>query len=82
MQSNNGTLKSPVGSSPEQNVTDIKECLELAKKSRDVPLSREDQVRLDGIETARFFEGGRGRDGFSDQYGLCFIKRGYRWSPK
>lgn len=79
---NDGDFKPPAGTGREQFSTDIKECVKWALKFRDTPLSHEEQVLLDGIETARFFsEGGRGRNGSSDHYVLCFIKRGYQWVP-
>lgn len=79
--SNLGTLKTPTGRMPDQFNADTRECMEWARKFRDVPLSQEEQALLRGIETARFFEGGRGRNGYSDHYVLCLIKRGYRWVP-
>lgn len=80
--SNLGTLKSPVGMTSNQSYEDIKECMKWADKFSDAPLNHEEQRLLNGIETARFAgEGGRGRNGYSDHYVLCLIKRGYRWMP-
>jgi len=41
-------------------------------------LSQEEADRLKNVETGRFFQGGRGRSGFSDQYVLCFLNHGYQ----
>ncbi|WP_157265841.1 hypothetical protein [Thiobacillus thioparus] len=79
---NLGTLKPPVGITSSQSYEDIKECMKWADKFSDAPLNPEEQWFLNGIETARFAgEGGRGRNGYSDHYVLCLIKRGYRWMP-
>ncbi|MBI2779331.1 MAG: hypothetical protein HYX62_06070 [Gammaproteobacteria bacterium] len=79
---NLGSLKSPAGITSDQFNADTKECMEWAVKFRNAPLSHEEQVLLDGIETARFStEGGRGRNGYSDHYVLCLINRGYQWVP-
>lgn len=78
---NMGSLKTPAGRTPSQFNADTMECTQWAKKFRDTPLSNEELNLLSGIETARFFEGGRGRNGYSDHYVLCLIKRGYRWVP-
>lgn len=77
IKNNHQTLKPPAGHAPDQFNADIRECLEWARKFRDTPLNQEEQSLLNGLETARFFEGGRGRNGFSDQYVLCLVKRGY-----
>lgn len=75
-----GTLKPPAGITSNQSYEDIKECMKWADKFSDAPLNHEEQELLNGIETARFAgEGGRGRNGYSDHYVLCLIKRGYRW---
>ena len=79
---NPGSLKSPAGITSDQFNADTKECQEWARKFVDVPLSHEEQVLLEGIETARFFQGGRGRNKFSDRYVLCHINRGYQWVPE
>lgn len=81
MPGNFGTLRPPVGATRDRFNVDIKECMEWAGRYRDIPLSYEEQARLGAIETARFFEGGRGRNGFSDHYVLCLLGRGYQWVP-
>jgi hypothetical protein len=78
---NLGTLKSPAGITSSQSYEDIKECMKWADKFSDAPMNSEEQKLLNGIETGRFAEGGRGRNGYSDHYVLCLIKRGYRWMP-
>lgn len=79
---NLGSLKTPAGRTPDQFNADTRECIEWAVKFRGAPLSQEEQALLSGIETGRFAgEGGRGRNGYSDHYVLCLIKRGYRWVP-
>jgi len=71
-------LVSPAGTTEKQSAKIGRECMEQASLLRDVPLTSEESLLLNDVETSRFHEGGRGRSGFDDQYVLCFMKQGYQ----
>jgi hypothetical protein len=68
-----------VGVTPDQVRLDNKECYMRSSDFWDVPLTTEEENRIDGHETGRLFERGRGRNRGSDRYFLCMLDRNYQW---
>jgi len=71
-------IASPSGLGKEERIKIGKECLVEAKEKSRIELTDDEKIRVKGIETARYFEGGRGHNRFSDRYILCFLNRGFK----
>ena len=76
-----GSLMPPVGHTNEQMVKDRSECGNWALKlaMANIPLTEQESIRVNGVETGRFFEGGRGRNLASDRKFLCMLDRDYQY---
>lgn len=55
-----------------------RECMVESQKLSNKPLTEEESRLIEGVETGRFSEGGRGRSISSDRYVLCFLNRDYQ----
>jgi hypothetical protein len=67
-----------VGVTPDQVRLDNRECYMRPSDVLDLPLTTEEENRIDGRETGRFFERGRGRTRSGDRYFLCMLDRNYQ----
>ena len=55
-----------------------RKCMVEAKNLSKKPLTDEESKLIEGVETGRFSEGGRGRSISSDRYILCYLNRNYQ----
>ncbi|MEQ6341037.1 MAG: hypothetical protein M3A44_05130 [Gammaproteobacteria bacterium] len=76
-----GVLIPPVGYTDEQPINDRIECSHWASKlaMAKLPLTDQENMRVNGVETGRFSEGGRGRSLYSDRQFLCMLDRDYQY---
>lgn len=71
-----GALIPPVGYTDKQMADDIREC---ANRVSNTPLTEQENMRVNGVETGRFSQGGRGRNPSSDRTFLCMLDRDYQY---
>lgn len=76
-----GALIPPVGHTDKQMVKDTSECSKWALRlaMAELPLTDQENMRVNGVETGRFSEGGRGRSLYSDRQFLCMLNRDYQY---
>lgn len=76
-----GVLIPPVGDTDKQMVKDTSECSKWALRlaMAELPLTDQENMRVNGVETGRFSEGGRGRSLYSDRQFLCMLDRDYQY---
>ncbi len=71
-------LETPLNLEREEHIRLSRVCLIEAKEKSHILLTENENNRVKNIETARYFEGGRGHNTFSDRYILCFLNNGFK----